>query len=75
MVRLIFQVKWAKVPQSSHRERDDDDDDDAGGDNDAGDNDAGDDDDGNDKEIDLLFIFLALLDYTLDCFDDDANRV
>lgn len=70
-MRLIFKVKWAKVPQSSHRERDDDDDDDAGGDNDAGD----DGDDGDDKEIDLLFIFLALLDYTLDCFDDDANRV
>ena len=27
-MRLILKVKWAKVPQSSHRERDDDDDDD-----------------------------------------------
>ena len=26
-MRLILKVKWAKVPQSSHRERDDDDDD------------------------------------------------
>lgn len=58
-MRLIFKVKWAKVPQSSHRERDDDDDDDR-----------------DDKKIDLLLIFFGpARDYTLDGFDDDANRV
>ena len=54
-MRLIFQVKWAKVPQSSHRERDDDDDDDR-----------------VTRKLTHYLYFLALLDYTLDGFDDDA---